>query len=592
MELVYLWVEEYKNIHKQGFNFSPKFNCHYDEDSNELIIDENDDYIENFFGDNINVTAIVGKNGSGKSSVAEMILLKIPKEKHKKYILVGCSKKDGKEKYHSWSNVKDFRFIGIDSITESDVELLASGVEIGTKDNRDFSHNLVYLNGQELNFRVFDEVKYSDADNNIFVPKYIYQYNNNLHRFKSKNFFYEFDKIRFYIRILKEDEIIQDIEKIDNLDKKLKEKVKSYISSLDSKEFFCRNFLMAFVRYSLLNLDKEKYEKFIENVENINNCFEIKVEEFEFILNINDIVESLKFLEILEFKNETTNRNHDTKYYYEVEIDNKNINTLWIFEYILNLSGLKKKNLPILELDLYDSNKKLLYAELSQGEKQYIRLLIEIISNKSAGDLSEMIEPTVYIFDEIETSLHPQWQKKIFNDIVKIFNDWRDKKAHLIFLTHSPFLLSDIPKQNIIFLDTYNKEDTEVKEEKQKVGNCRVVPHDEVMHKKQTFGANIHTLLSDSFFMDDGLMGEFAKGKIDKIIKYLREDKIPEPREAWVDSKENLKKIIEAIGEPFLQHKVLELYYDKFTDDATKKERKKELEKQKKQIESELSKYD
>ena len=62
MELVYLWVEDYKNIHEQGFNFSSKFNCHYDVENNELTIDENDDYIENFFGDNIYVTAIVGKN--------------------------------------------------------------------------------------------------------------------------------------------------------------------------------------------------------------------------------------------------------------------------------------------------------------------------------------------------------------------------------------------------------------------------------------------------------------------------------------------------------------------------------------------------
>ena len=27
MELVYLWVEKYKNIEKQGFNFSPRFEC-------------------------------------------------------------------------------------------------------------------------------------------------------------------------------------------------------------------------------------------------------------------------------------------------------------------------------------------------------------------------------------------------------------------------------------------------------------------------------------------------------------------------------------------------------------------------------------
>ena len=75
MELVYLWVEDYKNIKKQGFNFSSKFNCDYDEDKNELTIKESDDYIENFFGNNINVTAIVGKNGSGKSSVLKLIFL-------------------------------------------------------------------------------------------------------------------------------------------------------------------------------------------------------------------------------------------------------------------------------------------------------------------------------------------------------------------------------------------------------------------------------------------------------------------------------------------------------------------------------------
>ncbi|OCL92009.1 hypothetical protein [Aliarcobacter thereius] len=40
---------------------------------------------------------------------------------------------------------------------------------------------------------------------------------------------------------------------------------------------------------------------------------------------------------------------------------------------------------------------------------------------------------------------------------------------------------------------------------------------------KQTFGANIHTLLSHGFFMKKGLMGEFAKEKIQSIIKYHEE---------------------------------------------------------------------
>ncbi len=29
MELVYLWVEDYKNIKNQGFNFSPRFECEF-----------------------------------------------------------------------------------------------------------------------------------------------------------------------------------------------------------------------------------------------------------------------------------------------------------------------------------------------------------------------------------------------------------------------------------------------------------------------------------------------------------------------------------------------------------------------------------
>ena len=41
MELVYLWVEEYKNIHKQEFSFSPRFKCEYDEEKNKLeVIDK------------------------------------------------------------------------------------------------------------------------------------------------------------------------------------------------------------------------------------------------------------------------------------------------------------------------------------------------------------------------------------------------------------------------------------------------------------------------------------------------------------------------------------------------------------------------
>ncbi|MDQ7003643.1 MAG: hypothetical protein Q9N67_03690 [Ghiorsea sp.] len=72
MELVYFWIEKYKNIEKQGFNFSPRFECAYDDEKNTLVINEHENH-ESIFPDNINVTAIVGENGSGKSSILEKI---------------------------------------------------------------------------------------------------------------------------------------------------------------------------------------------------------------------------------------------------------------------------------------------------------------------------------------------------------------------------------------------------------------------------------------------------------------------------------------------------------------------------------------
>src|SRR5690606_21819261 len=78
----------------------------------------------------------------------------------------------------------------------------------------------------------------------------------------------------------------------------------------------------------------------------------------------------------------------------------------------------------------------------------------------------------------------------------------------------------------------------------------------------QTFGANIHTLLSNGFFMSDGLMGEFAKGKINEIKKFYEIVKFLEPKNKkykrilkilYLFKIKEFKHIQSIIGEPFLQ---------------------------------------
>ena len=81
-----------------------------------------------------------------------------------------------------------------------------------------------------------------------------------------------------------------------------------------------------------------------------------------------------------------------------------------------------------------------------------------------------------------------------------------------------------------------------------------------------TFGANIHTLLSDGFFMSDGLMGKFAKSKITEILEFLNDKK-----ELKTIKKEQIKPIIKSIGEDFLRKKLLNLYRNKFIKDEKEK---------------------
>ncbi|WP_323658637.1 AAA family ATPase [Aliarcobacter butzleri] len=158
------------------------------------------------------------------------------------------------------------------------------------------------------------------------------------------------------------------------------------------------------------------------------------------------------------------------------------------------------------------------------------------------------------LLDEIESYLHPIWQKNLIQYIynfVKIYSI----DIHIILTSHSPFILSDIPKENVIFLEKYKKDE----DKNQKEGNCKNATKDIEL---KTFGANIHTLLSNGFFMSDGLMGEFAKNKIEEIKKFYEliqklQNKGKIKKELWKKSYEKRKtrfgNIQKIIGEPFLQ---------------------------------------
>ena len=195
------------------------------------------------------------------------------------------------------------------------------------------------------------------------------------------------------------------------------------------------------------------------------------------------------------------------------------------------------------------------FNHLSHGEQMIFGQLLNIYFYSNSNN------NLIFLFDEPEIALHPHWQKQYMNEVIILLESLR-KYYHFIFTTHSPFLLSDLPKENVIFL-----------EKDEKTGKCINTTN---MLNINSFGANIHTLLSHGFFMKDGLMGEFAKEKISQIL-FLLSGKIGPINIPQKD----IKPIIEIIGEDFLREKLLKMYDEKFqikSKDEEIKELKAEIE--------------
>lgn len=73
MELIYAYAEKYRIFERKEFCFSDKFIVKYDRENNHLSIKRNPDYIDIYPENIVRISAIVGKNASGKTSLLDMI---------------------------------------------------------------------------------------------------------------------------------------------------------------------------------------------------------------------------------------------------------------------------------------------------------------------------------------------------------------------------------------------------------------------------------------------------------------------------------------------------------------------------------------
>ncbi|WEA00716.1 hypothetical protein [Mucilaginibacter sp. SJ] len=193
---------------------------------------------------------------------------------------------------------------------------------------------------------------------------------------------------------------------------------------------------------------------------------------------------------------------------------------------------------------------------VSSGEQSFLNLFSTLyyhagnirggieIDEYNYDSLKNVKEDILILLDEGDNAFHPQWKKayvKYLRELVPII--FEGFRIQIVITSHDPLTLSDLPKNNVVYLERIDG--------RTRIGSSSL---------KRTFGANIADLLKDSFFIQDGQIGDFVAGEIDDLIEDIRNRQISATR------KSEMERIIRVIDEPILKFKLAEMLSEALGD--------------------------
>lgn len=224
------------------------------------------------------------------------------------------------------------------------------------------------------------------------------------------------------------------------------------------------------------------------------------------------------------------------------------------------LSASKVRRIPSplfdVNINLVDTNNgvKVDFETLSSGEKQQTYAVSSLLYHLNNIDsvaednngLRIVYRNVNIILEEVELYFHPELQKQLVKYIIDgigQLNFISIRGINVVLVTHSPFVLSDIPASNILAL---KKDGTAIE-------------------GIRSFGSNIHDMLKDSFFLQSGWIGDFAKEHIRCIIKKLnREDREKFEKE----ERDKLHRSIMLIDEPIMRTMLLDKFREVYSESS------------------------
>ncbi|MBD7945968.1 AAA family ATPase [Psychrobacillus sp. Sa2BUA9] len=600
MNLIFVWIEEYKKIRNFQTNFGSKYIIEFKE--KQISVKPNNHFVEDFFevdksDINIHMSAIVGENGTGKSTLLDFILEYIQKgsfengyitifeDMGKLYIDTNID-----VRIEDKSNIVSLKDESLDPILGNLVTIFFSNVfdvryfdnknrniEVYENELKDFGNprlkdlpSIMNITTNELLATYDNAAMVLDADstnqiffsneyldtleigkmlelpNKIFIKNGKQNINLSMLSEKFEKFINDFsfdDVANMYFNFQPDNELIDTL-------------------TLDILKNYCIEVAKVLRKYPDLHEDMVEEAFFYGS--NDSDIIKIiykgilKVLKLLQVKNLSEIKSKLnsigeKYTTLLELTREIKIYKglNETHYLINDEATSKFIKYYRENFYSQGLISLHWSDMSSGQLGLLNLFGRF-YNALHEVEEDLLSSLNEMDLNEEYFEMEDDLEKFtvsdklkdynyLLLLDECDLYFHPQWQKDWLYYFLRLIEILFKGNVQVILTTHSPFVLSDFPNSNVTFLSksSLTKNDLE--------GSIR------------TFGANINELFTNSFFISDGLMGKFAKNKINGFIKEFL-NATPNEVDA---NKEKYKQFIDLIGEPLIKNKLLQIYNEK-----------------------------
>lgn len=482
IELLFMHIFDFRMFKNQSINLNANYNIKYFEENGPCIeIQSNIEYVDLFNDSKVNIKVICGENSTGKTTIINLLRFLFSKSNESFFVVY-------KDKNNTFMSN-----ISLKIIYKDEKIILKNRNRIDDYSIKNFSCGSIK---EESDSELHHEIAVFYASNSTLC-------NEVLNRQKGDSLFTHFkiDFVRFDEKLFALTEFIQ---KIINLNVNYFE--------FEKQIKICPMFylFLSIAQDNTFNKWWENVPSDLESITDLLNYFLKTIESIKVIEMFNQNI-----IDLLE--NSFSYANFEKKYSKLLKISR--VADKWFHRKFKNMHIYEERLLSLCQLFPFkyikETNEKIFLSQYSAGEVQMIKMIYSLLP-----ELSQIDKGFIYA-DEPDVHFHPEWKRsfllnylfamnKIRNHLAKLNPNkaeiFKNKIYNIIFTTHSPFLISDLQSQNIVFLKKYGFNNTIV--------NCEI---------DNPFAGNIGELFYSHFFMNE-TMGAFSK----KVISdYLNKIKSP-----------------------------------------------------------------